>query len=256
MIKLRENKNKLLLYFLKKYFKRLLKKNFQYIYARNSNLFTEILVNSKEKNIPIILCMNHSNWWDAPLLIYLAYSYFNVDGYCFMELKQLKEYPFFNQIGAIPIDKDKVRSAIKSLNFGVNIVRNKSKVLAIFPQGELVKNSRVPYKIHSGLAYLVNNLEKCFLVLSYIDYRFSLNRKPNIYIDFFKDYFCGANEKYNRKELTKLIEADYKTCYQEFEKKFLNDELNDFKVILKGKKSISERSFPIKARVDSTLFLG
>ncbi len=91
------------------------------------------------------MCLNHSNWWDAPLLIYLAYCFFKLDGYCFMELKQLKEYPFFNKIGAIPIVKENIRSAFKSLNFAVDIAKNKSKVLAIFPQGELVKKFKIVF---------------------------------------------------------------------------------------------------------------
>ncbi|MCX7833426.1 MAG: lysophospholipid acyltransferase family protein [Ignavibacteria bacterium] len=254
MIKLREEKNKYLIIFLKKYFKKLIKKNFQFVYLKNEDLFSELLKTSREKNTPIILCMNHSNWWDAPLLIYFAYSHFDIDGYCFMELKQLKKYPFFNLIGAIPIVRENVRSAVKSLNFGVEIVKNKSKVLAIFPQGELVKNSKLPIKIHSGIAYLVSCLGKCILVLSYIDYRFSLNRKPNIYIDIFKYYNFEDQSRYNRRELTRLIESDYLECYKDFEERFLKDEFQDFKIILEGKKSISEKEFPIRSKVDTSLF--
>ncbi len=254
MIKLREDKSPFLLFFLKKYFKRLLRKNFQFIFLKNKKLFTDILNYSRDKNIPVILCLNHSNWWDAPLLIYLAYCFFKLDGYCFMELKQLKEYPFFNKIGAIPIVKENIRSAFKSLNFAVDIAKNKSKVLAIFPQGELVKNSKLSFKLHSGLSFLIENLEKCILVLGYIDYRFSLNRKPNIYIDFFKHYNLEKKDNYRRKEFLKILESDYIYYHQEFELKFLNEYISEFETILSGKKSLIEKSFPIKAKVDSSLF--
>lgn len=254
MIKLRENKNSLLIFFFKRYFKHLLKKNFRFIFLRNKNLLTETLELSKRNKIPVILCLNHSNWWDAPLIFYLAYSFFYLDGYCFMELKQLEEYPFFNRIGAIPIAKDNIKSALRSLNFGVQIAKDKNKVLAIFPQGELIKNSMIPYKLYSGIAYLINRLYRCILVLSYIDYRFSLMQKPDIYIDFFKKYHFNLSSNLNRKELIKNIEYDYKDYYLEFESKFTGDVMDDFQIILRGKKSFTERAFPFKAKVDSSLF--
>src|SRR5213592_3367801 len=117
------------------YNRNLLKRRFSSFRVQNLRALNEV-----DKNVPLIIYANHSSWWDGLILFELLKSD-DFDSFVLMEERQLKQYKFFRRLGAFSIVRENTKSAIKRLNYAVEILTNgKGKTLLIFPQGEIFPN--------------------------------------------------------------------------------------------------------------------
>lgn len=237
MIKFKNKKNRYLIYFFKKYFKYSLKKNFFRINLKGQKLLEETIKKSKSSEIPIILIFNHPNWWDAAFVTHFSYNYLKMDGYCFMEYKQMKDFKFFNKIGAVPIIRENADFSLKSLNFVIDAIKNKCRLAVIFPQAELTHNSKKPYKFFSGFYYLMKKTEKGIIICGFLDYRFTTEQRPELFLNIFKSYEYKSDGLPEKSSYIESLENDYELIYDEFEKDFTAGNLKDYEIILQGKKS-------------------
>lgn len=238
MINFKNKKNRFLIFFFRRYFKYLLKKNFYRINLKGNELLQKMILRSKNENIPIIMILNHPNWWDAAFVIHFSYNYMKMNGYCLMEYKQMAEFKFFNKIGAVPIIRDNARYSLKSLNFIVKSVENKSNLAVVFPQAELVNNSKKPYKFYSGFNYIINKLDNVILICGYLDYRFTTEQRPELYINIFESFHFNSR-KTEKSAFINYLERKYELINSDFENDFVKGNLNGFEVILQGRKSLS-----------------
>jgi 1-acyl-sn-glycerol-3-phosphate acyltransferase len=239
MIDFKNNKNRFLIYFFRKYFYYSLKRNFNCIKIKGRELLEEKIRESKSGNIPVIFIFNHPNWWDAAFVVHFSYNYLKMDGFCLMEYKQMADFKFFNKIGAVPIIRQNARYSLNSIKFVANSVRNTSKIAVIFPQAELTHNSKRPYRFYSGFDFLIKDLDDVYLICGYLDYRFTLEQRPEIFIYIFDSYRFDKFNKPEKKTFINFLERKYELINSEFEKEFISDKLFGYDIILKGRKSIS-----------------
>ena len=240
MVKFKNKKNRYLIYFFKKYFKYSLKKNFFRINLKGRKLLEETIKKSKASEIPLILILNHPNWWDAAFVTHLIYSYLKMEGYCFMEYKQMKDFKFFNKIGAVPIIRENAEFSLKSLNFVIDAIKNKSLMAVIFPQAELTHNSKKPYKFFSGFYYLMKKTKKGIIICGYLDYRFTTEQRPELYVNIFKSYEYESDGLPEKSSYVNSLEKEYELINDEFERDFTTGNLKEYEIILQGKKSIDK----------------
>jgi hypothetical protein len=121
---------------------------------------------------PLVLVANHTSWWDAVMPILISLDALDHDAYGFMEGRQLDRYGFFRRLGMFSIDRENPRAAIRSLQYGADLVNGTSRVLWIFPQGEIVPNDRRPIICYSGTSHLIRMLGQC--TLAPIAFRYEL----------------------------------------------------------------------------------
>lgn len=240
MLKFKNKKNRYLIYFFKKYFKYSLKKNFFRINLKGRKLLEETIKKSKASEIPVILILNHPNWWDAAFVTHLSYNNLKMEGYCFMEYKQMKDFKFFNKIGAVPIIRENAEFSLKSLNFVINAIINKSRMAVIFPQAELTHNSKKPYKFFSGFYYLMKKTEKGIIICGYLDYRYTTEQRPELYVNIFNSYENESDGLPEKSSYVKSLEKEYELINDEFEREFTSGSMKDYEIILQGKKSIDK----------------
>jgi hypothetical protein len=240
MVKFKNKKNRFLIFFFKKYFRYSLKNYFFRINLKGQKLLEESVNKSKSSEIPIILILNHPNWWDAAFVTHFSYNYLKMDGYCFMEYKQMKDFRFFNKIGAVPIIRENAEYSLKSLNFVADSIKNKSRVAVIFPQAELTHNSKKPYKFFPGFYYLMRKIEKGIIICGFLDYRFTTEQRPELFINVFNSYEFHSVGLPEKSSYIKSMENEYEKIYDEFEKDFASGSVKDYEVILQGRKSIDK----------------
>jgi len=213
----------------------MLGKNFFEIRVKDSVKVFELIEKSKSENIPLVFALNHPNWWDAATVIWLGYDYLKTGGYCIMEEKQIKEHPFFLKIGAIPIVREDFRKSLRSLNFAISVLKQGYESLFIFPQGELTPNEKRDSKFYPGVSYITGKLKKVNLVYVFLDYKFTSEQKPVIFIEFFKSDEFHSEMKIDRNEFTETMRENFNKVNDEFLYAYINNYTDSYKVALRGK---------------------
>lgn len=219
----------------------MIKKSFLGVRFKGVEDAKKVFEKSRSENIPVIICMNHSNWWDAAIVVWLSIRYFKVDAYCFMEQKQLEVNKFFKSLGAIPIVRENPRQSVMAIEFAVSILRNSDKVVWIFPQGEIVPNDNKPYRFFSGVHSLISKVEKVFYVKLFFEYRFTSEQRPEVFIDFMGSELIEKINLGAKKEFISELEREFERTHEKVLSDVIQRNYDDYKVILAGKRSIDRK---------------
>ncbi len=85
---------------------------------------------------PTLFYANHSSFWDGFLAhqLFLALGF---DGYCVMEEKNLRRYPFLARLGAFSVVRGEGASALASVRHAREIFARPCAAVMLFPEGEL-----------------------------------------------------------------------------------------------------------------------
>ncbi len=135
-----------------------------------------------------------------------------------MEEKQLRNLFLFRKLGAFSVVRENPRQAVKSLNYAVNLLKEKpSRTLWIFPQGEILPNDLRPLHFYNGLARIIERVQDCSAVPLTIRYEFLNEYKPEIFVKI------GESENFNN------IDFNFKKLTRNFESRIskMLDELKD-----------------------------
>ncbi|MBS1519063.1 MAG: lysophospholipid acyltransferase family protein [Bacteroidetes bacterium] len=241
MLELTENKNSFLKKFFAVYFKVSLKRNFYRVNVKGLDILRELKDNCSEKNIPVIVCVNHSNWWDGVLLNWISNYLFKKDSYCLMDTVDLRKHRYFNRIGALPLERNNKFNSYRSLKYCTELLKNKNRYLWIFPQGEILPNEKIPFRFFNGISFLTEKLDEFDMLCVFFEYRFTSEQRPEIFVEFFRSFHRSDLRKYSRKELTSFLEELFSEKAVDFAERYAENELKDYEILLQGKKSINER---------------
>lgn len=132
--------------------------------------------------IPLILYCTHGGWWDAAATIVLSLRVLRLDALGMMEDKQLEKYRFFRKIGMFSVNRSDPRSALTSLHYCADSLRNTSQALWIFPQGQLVPQEYRPVECESGIGILAKLLGEAYLVPVALRYDFLREQRPEMFV--------------------------------------------------------------------------
>lgn len=238
---LSEKKNPFLDFFFRIYFKYSLKRNFLRINFKGKKLLDEIVQISAKENSPVIICVNHSNWWDGVLLNWISNYVLKGNAYCLMDTVDLSRHRYFNKIGAIPLERKNKFSSFRTLKFCKKILTGKNRYLWIFPQGEIIPNERMPYRFFNGVSYLCENIDKFNLMCVHFEYRFTAEQHPEIYVNVFRSFENKDINTISRKDFTEYLEKLFVDESNKFTNRICKNDYSGFEVILKGRKSINQR---------------
>lgn len=150
----------------------------------------EIIGNFKHQNTPLLVISNHTSWWDGFWIMYLNQKIFQRKFHFMMLEEQLKKYWFFNFCGGYSINK-KTKSIIESLNYTIELLKDKKNMVLIFPQGKIQSSYQKYIKFEKGIEWVLKRTKNIQIVevVNLVDY-FS-KPKPTLYI-YIKE-FCSDN---------------------------------------------------------------
>jgi len=181
------------------YNRNLIKRRFNQVRVENLDC-----VLTRNKQIPLIFCANHSSWWDG-LIGYQLWRTCKIDGFVMMEEKQLKKFRLFRKIGAFSVVRESPRQAVESLNYAAKLLKEKeNRALWIFPQGGINPNDARPLNFYNGISRIIEKTGNCQVIMAAIRYEFSGDFKPDIFIKLEK---MAANE-ISRTVDSKLVTAN------------------------------------------------
>ncbi|HKK45554.1 MAG TPA: lysophospholipid acyltransferase family protein [Balneolaceae bacterium] len=116
----------------------------------------------KQEYEPCSVCktvyyLNHHSWWDGLIPFLLNEFLFHQQARALMEDKQMRQYKFFQKIGAFSINRDNPRKAITSLRYAVRSFDRDHASLFIYPEGKITPVGS-SMNFEGGLAWLSNKL--------------------------------------------------------------------------------------------------
>lgn len=171
-----------------------------------------------DKDVPTILFAPHCNWWDGIVLYNTTHRIFHKEIRLMVE--ELNRFPLLRRGGAYSVNKKSAQSAMKALQYSVDVVGDIRNMLCIFPQGIIRPPHYRPIEFQTGLAYIAEKAlakyGKVNLIPMAIDYCFLRDNRPEVIVEFGKRIELRKGndlEKLSRKELTHYLENSLQeTC--------------------------------------------
>jgi len=109
-----------------------------------------------DPELSLLLIPNHSSWWDGFFVYLLNEQILKRKPYLMMLDRQLAKYKFFSRIGAFGITPGDKSNVKESLNYTVELLREKNVAITIFPQGELLPWGKRPLNFKRGIKSIIN----------------------------------------------------------------------------------------------------
>ncbi|HSC89639.1 MAG TPA: lysophospholipid acyltransferase family protein [Polyangiaceae bacterium] len=158
-----------------------------YVRSRLRGNFAEVSVAGLEATRsvlvqrPLLVAPNHVSWWD-PLLCVALDEQLGGGGHCLMDAANLRRFPFFSWVGALPLERSSPRLARDDLERALNASRRAGEFLIVFPQGEQ-RPSHLPLVFHAGVSWLAAR-GKLATVPVGVRYQFGEGPRPRIFVSF------------------------------------------------------------------------
>lgn len=214
------------------FFNMLQNRFFAFRYRGEENYF------DAEKDVPTILFAPHCNWWDGIVLYNTTHRIFHKEIRLMVE--ELNRFPLLRRGGAYSVNKKSPQSAMKALQYSVDVVGDLRNILCIFPQGIIRPPHYRPIEFQTGLAYIAENAVKRYgkvnLIPMAVDYAFFRDNRPEVVVEFGKRIeLRQGNEldKMSRKELTHYLEhALTETCDNQF-KEISQGDVSKYNILFK-----------------------
>lgn len=191
-----------------------------------------------DKNVPTILFAPHSNWWDGIVLYNITHRIFHKEIRLMVE--ELNRFPLLRRGGAYSVNKKSPQSAMKALQYSVDVVGDLRNMLCIFPQGIIRPPHFRPFEFQTGLAYIAENAVKRYgkvnLIPMAVDYCFLRDNRPEVIVEFGKriELVKGNDlDKLSRKDLTHYFEkALTEVCDNQF-KEISQGDISNYDILFK-----------------------
>jgi 1-acyl-sn-glycerol-3-phosphate acyltransferase len=133
---------------------------------------------------PLLVCVNHSSWWDLLLGFWLSSQVLGWDSYAPMDQRQLERYPVLRRLGVFGIDRESLRGGREFLQYARRLMQGAPRALWITAQGAMASNDVRPLRLYSGIARLAESLPGCRVATVVLDYEFWDERLPEAFVSF------------------------------------------------------------------------
>lgn len=188
----------------------------------------------RDKEYPTILYAPHCNWWDGIVL------YNTTHRICHKEIRlmveELNRFPLLRRGGAFSVNKKSAQSAMKALNYSVEVLGNLKNILCIFPQGIIRPPHFRPYVFQTGLTYIAQKAVKKYgkvnLIPVSIEYCFFRDNRPEVVVDF-GERIELTDPNIDRKDFTHFLEAKLTETSDNQFKNISHGLVDDYKILFK-----------------------
>ena len=180
---------------------------------------------NRNKDVPTIIIANHSSWWDG-LVVFQIIQKTDMEFFVMMEEKQLNDLQLFRKLGAFSVVRENPRSAIKSINYSIELLKsNPNNMLLIFPQGEILPSDVRPIKFFNGVSRIAEKIGNCEVFCISMCYEFLGEFKPDIFVKVSNTKF---NDSINLKQRTNEYETHMTHNLDKLKQMIVNVETDNF----------------------------
>lgn len=127
---------------------------------------------------------NHNAWWDALTPLLLNKYVLHQQPRAVMEWQQVQDYPFFRRIGCFSIDRSDPRSALKSLQYGIEWLNGTPGAsLYLYPEGRITNPQQPAPAYETGIGWMHSRLESQVDLVPLIQHTHLMHHaKPSLFL--------------------------------------------------------------------------
>lgn len=127
---------------------------------------------------------NHHSWWDGLIPLLINEFVFKQQARAVMEDKQLQKHPFFSRIGAFSINREHLKSALFSLNYCAQWLKNPGNSLFLYPEGKITSVTTA-IQVEPGFLKILQQTPEVKVVLMTILINCTHQSKPDLILDIY-----------------------------------------------------------------------
>lgn len=185
-----------------------------------------------------IIYANHCCWWDGMIGHLLCNRVFKTKLH--MMIEQLYRFPLLAKTGAFSVDKNSPQSAIKALNYSVEILKNPANSLYIFPQGKVMPQDFRPIKFANGISYICKKLGQVNLIPITNRYTFLREDRPESLIEVGKPIIISDGKNIDKKLFTEELEKSFEENLDKQRLEIAMENLDGYDYILKSRLCVAK----------------
>jgi len=183
------------------YNRRLLQRSFHHLY-----LDGDLTALRGDGETPLLLCVNHSSWWDLLIGLYLDELLPEWDSYAPMDARQLQRYRFFSRLGVIGVDRTSLQGAREFVGYCQELLAGAARALWITPQGEFTSNSVRPIRFQPGIGSIAQALNAFYVSTVVFDYAFWSEKRPEAFISVRPLEYVKVDADFDRRAFVSALE--------------------------------------------------
>ena len=164
--------------------RRAIRRRFHGIYVNGMTRLLEL-----DTSRPVIVCVNHTNWWDGFVVQLLSQEFKPRVSYLAQEERHLARYRFFRWCGVFGIDLE--HSALAGMRYALRLLQDAPTALWFFPQGRIAPPG-APTEIRPG-AHFLSMKSGAQLLPVIFRYEWLGESRPSILIFIGSSMPCGAS---------------------------------------------------------------
>jgi len=187
---------------------------------------------------PLLVCVNHSSWWDLLLGFWLSREVLGWDSYGPMDQRQLRRYPIFTRLGVFGVDRESLQGGREFVSYATTLLAGSRRALWITAQGAIVSNSRRPVRYYSGVAHLARALAPCHVLTVALDYEFWDEKLPEAFVSVGPMVTIDSDPR-SRGELLHQLERTMEDQLDGLAEARVRRDPREFRELLRGGGSVS-----------------
>ena len=157
---------------------------------------------------PLLLCVNHSSWWDLLMGVLGDELLDGWDSYAPMDEVQLRRYRFFASLGVIGVDRTSLHGAKEFVAFAQELLHGKQRALWITPQGEFTSNTRRPIHFQPGVGHIAQELGEFYVSTVVFDYEHWSEKRPEAFLSLKPFERITVTSEFDRKAFVHRLEQN------------------------------------------------
>lgn len=186
----------------------------------------------RNKDYSTIFYASHTNWWDGATGYNLCRRVFNVRMRIMVE--ELNRFPILCRAGAFSVNKQSAQTAMESLKYSVDILKDPEMSLWIFPQGIIKPPDYRPIEFESGLAYIAKKLGRVNLIPVSTRFTFLRENRPEALVEVGEPIFFD-NWDMSRQELSDMLALQYTKMQDAQASKISNGDVEGYEYVFREK---------------------
>ncbi len=158
---------------------------------------------------PLVVCVNHSSWWDMLFCFWLSRDVLDWDSYGPMDERQLRRYGILRRIGVFGVDRESLNGGREFLQYARELLGGEERrVIWMTAQGAMISNDERPVRFYGGVSHLVQALGRCQVMTAALDYEFWDEKRPEAFVSLGAPRTVEAGPGFSRKAFLRELEAE------------------------------------------------
>jgi len=174
----------------------------------------------------------HSCWWDGCIGYNILRRIFKTS--LRMMIEEMNRFPIMANAGAFAVNKKSAQSAMKALQYSVDVLKDPNVTLWLFPQGIIRPPNYRPIEFQTGTTYIAQKCAKKYggvnLIPCAISYTFLREDQPEVLINIGEPIIIET-DKDDRKTLTEKLEKNLESLCDKQLENIRTGALDDYEVI-------------------------